>query len=713
MVKSPQLGKSQERAPISATASGRPQNAGDDNAYSDRDQERRSHEITQSTNLSSESARQVPDGNETEATSAGRDLSELPVKRSRVPKPLQQPESTVKSAQQDQQNGEQEADAGPHAERNTAGGQQDLRNRQRGRVGLPRGGDESEEPGQDNNESVSSLRNIILESSGQLAQTPRTRQRTRQASAVEEPPQDERVIEETQTTFPQRTRQGRKRRLKEIDNFITRLESNTPRASHQEQQDKQSEPIRNEQPPPKKPRKIRSDKGKKRNTSSQMEQQDGQPATADVVDSQSQADMVATPPQQIEPATAEDIQKKIKASAQARRGKRGRPSTQSKRTTETREHNESTSGQDQITTQDDDHKPRKRGRGRAASPSDEEEEPHIDTTSTVMWDLTRDHRKGQISKIERAFRKVDWDEVKKKREEERLRALETPVEGENEANHPDAVTQRLDRADQRAQEAAGANLDDAAPTMKIVNGQLVFDNATLENNTAQATAAAEAEAAAAEQTGGADVLDDHDVANRFNTQTWNRAHKRDKRDRVPGVQGRWSPDSTDKFYNAIRMFGADFTIIQKFFPHKTRRQIKLKFVREERDDPSRIKDAMVGPTEEKVPMSLSQYAEWVGEEEGAFRDPEELNLELEAEREKQQRELEEEEQEMQEGMRRKAEKARERRRMKERARKERNKKKEDLADGEEVVEEGDAEAGAEAEAADGDVDGGVQVSIEE
>lgn len=50
---------------------------------------------------------------------------------------------------------------------------------------------------------------------------------------------------------------------------------------------------------------------------------------------------------------------------------------------------------------------------------------------------------------------------------------------------------------------------------------------------------------------------------------------------IQGSSVRWSRYETDKFYDALRMFGTDFTLIASRFPNRSRKQIKAKFVKEE------------------------------------------------------------------------------------------------------------------------------------
>ncbi|KAI3923758.1 hypothetical protein MKW98_011388 [Papaver atlanticum] len=54
----------------------------------------------------------------------------------------------------------------------------------------------------------------------------------------------------------------------------------------------------------------------------------------------------------------------------------------------------------------------------------------------------------------------------------------------------------------------------------------------------------------------------------------------------------WSKQDTDLFYEAIQQFGTDFSLIQHLFPGRTRYQLKLKYKKEERQQPMRLSDAL-------------------------------------------------------------------------------------------------------------------------
>ncbi|XP_042944681.1 transcription factor TFIIIB component B''-like [Carya illinoinensis] len=61
-------------------------------------------------------------------------------------------------------------------------------------------------------------------------------------------------------------------------------------------------------------------------------------------------------------------------------------------------------------------------------------------------------------------------------------------------------------------------------------------------------------------------------------------------DKTPST--RWSKQDTELFYEAVRQFGTDFSMIQQLFPGRTRHQVKLKFKKEERHHPIRLSEAL-------------------------------------------------------------------------------------------------------------------------
>jgi len=57
-------------------------------------------------------------------------------------------------------------------------------------------------------------------------------------------------------------------------------------------------------------------------------------------------------------------------------------------------------------------------------------------------------------------------------------------------------------------------------------------------------------------------------------------------------RSRWSKQDTELFYEALRQFGSDISMIQQLFPGRSRTQVKLKYKKEERQNPLRLHEAL-------------------------------------------------------------------------------------------------------------------------
>ena len=55
---------------------------------------------------------------------------------------------------------------------------------------------------------------------------------------------------------------------------------------------------------------------------------------------------------------------------------------------------------------------------------------------------------------------------------------------------------------------------------------------------------------------------------------------------------KWTAEDTELFFMALQQFGTDFSLIQRFFPARTRRQIKKKYLAEDKVNPGRIEAAI-------------------------------------------------------------------------------------------------------------------------
>ncbi|EKG15927.1 SANT domain DNA binding protein [Macrophomina phaseolina MS6] len=254
------------------------------------------------------------------------------------------------------------------------------------------------------------------------------------------------------------------------------------------------------------------------------------------------------------------------------------------------------------------------------------EKTRIDATSMPMGVLTKDIPfVGTVSQREEALSKIDWDEEKRKRMEERERIAMGEEVAQTEAER-DAALARLQEAANAASTAV------QAPRMRVVNGNLVLDTTSTQ---------VDRNARAREDAEELQEVEEDELTTRINQMSWIKANRKDPRERTtwgPTRADRWSNEQTEMFYDALKMFGTDFFIISKMFPGKTRANVKRKFVKEERLDPERIKRVLVG---ESVPMDFEEYKRKTGKDDDFFRDPEELRKELEQATEQQKQEVEE------------------------------------------------------------------------
>jgi len=66
---------------------------------------------------------------------------------------------------------------------------------------------------------------------------------------------------------------------------------------------------------------------------------------------------------------------------------------------------------------------------------------------------------------------------------------------------------------------------------------------------------------------------------------------------------KWTSEETDEFYDAIRRYGTDFTLLEKLFVKRSRKQLKSKFKREEKENPRRIDEAL----KNTIPIDIDHY----------------------------------------------------------------------------------------------------------
>jgi transcription factor TFIIIB component B'' len=263
-----------------------------------------------------------------------------------------------------------------------------------------------------------------------------------------------------------------------------------------------------------------------------------------------------------------------------------------------------------------------------------------------MFELSaRNIRTGWKSEREKLMAQIDWKEVKRRQMEEEKQLAEQgrlhgnvaddKVNGDNSKNHDGDGEVEDEDIDERLSQAVARN-QKKQQTLKIrlVNGEHVID---------ESSQFVDRHALAHEED--EDLLEDveeDDLTRKFNTQSLVRMRRRDPQERIRNWD-RWNMESTDIFYDCLRKFGTDFMVIAKCFPNRTRREIKAKFVREERDDPERVHEALTGARNPNESWDLEDFKKLndLGREKIVIVDPRRLEEELRQAKEEREKEIEE------------------------------------------------------------------------
>ncbi|KAJ9642174.1 hypothetical protein H2204_002543 [Knufia peltigerae] len=237
--------------------------------------------------------------------------------------------------------------------------------------------------------------------------------------------------------------------------------------------------------------------------------------------------------------------------------------------------------------------PNSRRKARLPTPENADE-LQIDPEEVSMSDLTRDNKVGRKSETEKRMQD-NWIEIQKRRKEDVERRREAAGKGR-------AGRQEL------FQDALAEPIQ--VPKQIIVNGQIIVANESREV----------AFGAGVEQAADNDqevALEDDRIYRYVNQGTLGKRAGLNKKTK-------WDDEHTELFYKGLRMFGTDFAMIANLFPSFDRRQIKSKFVIEERLNPVRVKNSV----DAKEAVNLEEYAKMSDQQ---FEDPSKLMAELAAE----------------------------------------------------------------------------------
>jgi transcription factor TFIIIB component B'' len=264
-------------------------------------------------------------------------------------------------------------------------------------------------------------------------------------------------------------------------------------------------------------------------------------------------------------------------------------------------------------------------RRRRSSTPEDAETIEIEPNVVTMADLCKDLRTGKKSNREKALQARDAEELLKKQQQQE--------------QQEDATVNPLPTPSDEPHAATNTNIDSApggssahVPGVRIVNGQLVLDESTRTIDRVALANEARGE--------GEEVVVVDSLSHKVNNATYSK--------KTQGFGKRWNEEKTDKFYDGLRMFGTDFGMICKMFPGVSRRTVKLKFTHEERADPTRIKETLLG---EKIPVDMEAFSKLTNT---VYMDPADLERDLEEDRKKLEEEQAKEKEAMDEAVRQRA-----------------------------------------------------------
>ncbi|TAQ85900.1 hypothetical protein B7494_g5800 [Chlorociboria aeruginascens] len=211
---------------------------------------------------------------------------------------------------------------------------------------------------------------------------------------------------------------------------------------------------------------------------------------------------------------------------------------------------------------------------RRAKTPDGAEDDVIDHSTVTMAELCQDLRIGK------KFSK--HDEIKKRDVERRVKSKIARI-------HPELIS-LVEGGDGLAQtereEGENAQLAPVSgPVMRVIDGQIVLDDNSLQLDRHKRA-----------QAEGGDLEEVEE--NEFTRITTSGTYMKRERNQV------WDEAATELFYKGLREFGTDFEMIANMFPYRSRRQIKLKFNREERIDPDAVTRALTGVKDE---IDMEEY----------------------------------------------------------------------------------------------------------
>lgn len=237
--------------------------------------------------------------------------------------------------------------------------------------------------------------------------------------------------------------------------------------------------------------------------------------------------------------------------------------------------------------------PTKGRRARSLTPEDAEAQL-VDHQKLTMADLTRDLHIGK--KFSR------HDELRERERQVRAKAKSGKDDGEawdtpsSAAGSPKPDASNTESTKQTAPPTPGEQQQGSGVQFRMVDGQIVLDQSSLVMDRHARAAATQRDM---------ETIEENDFTRLITSSSYMSSSKL----KGPNI---WTAEETVLFYRGLEMFGTDFEIIAQMFPGKQRRQVKLKFNREERHNPKLVDAALIGV--KKTRMNIDEYKALTGGE---------------------------------------------------------------------------------------------------
>ncbi|KAL3230812.1 Transcription factor TFIIIB component B'' [Nakaseomyces bracarensis] len=138
---------------------------------------------------------------------------------------------------------------------------------------------------------------------------------------------------------------------------------------------------------------------------------------------------------------------------------------------------------------------------------------------------------------------------------------------------------------------------DSAIRVKIIDGKMAVDDESLVLDRHSLASAGNAMK---------ERKDDNPFENLYNSATYGKGSFTDP----------WTSEELIKFYKALSMWGTDFNLIAQMYPYRTRKQVKAKFINEEKKHPIMIELAL----RSKLPPKFDEYCSDIKKEIGTVED---------------------------------------------------------------------------------------------